>query len=206
MAYPPSTTSSTLASTIRALQATSILLGSTAAGVGASLSFFVMPRLLELPTHQLIQQFNRTIAISHKVTPPMLLLPGILHAVIAVLIRHSNNTHTPLSATTGRSWKLHALAALVTLTMTPWTFVFMKPLNRMMAAREKYVKETAATAATAKGSDKEGKRALEAAELGATRRGEMSSHAVVDQWALSNLYRPAAGLVTAAIGLYAAMW
>lgn len=241
--------------TIRALQATTIVLASTASGLGLGLSFFAMPRILELPTHLLIRQFNATLNVSNKVMPPLLLLPGLLNGILAVILQQRVGAGSAASAaavggaswswtagsgvgsavTVGSkiraffrpTWKLHAIAAVLTLTMVPWTFVAIKPLNRMMEARGKHQRDPTTSSSSSSSRDSNsfvnavrsrGKKSreddveyiarkdMESAESVALRRGEMSSHAVVDRWALLNLYRPVVSLAIAGVGAYAALW
>jgi len=234
--------------TIRALQATTVVLASTASGLGLGLSFFAMPRILELPTHLLIRQFNATLNVSNKVMPPLLLLPGLLNGLLAVILQQRAGAGGAAAAAGGASWswtgttvgsavtvgsriralfrptwKLHAIAAVLTLTMVPWTFVAIKPLNRMMEARGKHVRDPATSSSSNSSSfasavRSRGKKSreddveyiarkdMESAESVALRRGEMSSHAVVDRWAMLNLYRPLVSLAIAGVGVYAALW
>ncbi|KXJ86897.1 hypothetical protein Micbo1qcDRAFT_167991 [Microdochium bolleyi] len=231
MAPPPPTASFKVATAIRGLQAASIVLASTASGLGAGLSLFAVPRILELPTHLLIRHFNRMLDVSNKLMPPMLLLPGIMNAVLAATLRWletrslaSSSARSFASRASSSStligglvpWKFYAIAAGVSLSILPYTLVAMGPMDRMMVARNKYASREhsySSSASSVSGGGRDTDKAadrlrkkVDAQEIGAMRRGEMSSHAIVDRWGMVNLYRPVVSLISAGIGIYVALW
>ncbi|OTB05736.1 hypothetical protein M426DRAFT_319716 [Hypoxylon sp. CI-4A] len=112
---------------LRVLQATSIALQTTAAGLSASLSVFLIPRLMESPPSLLAQQFTHAISSAHRLLPLPLVLPGFLHAYLAYQIP--------------RKARVYVLAAFLTFTTLPWTKVAMIPLNREMARRSVLYKQ-----------------------------------------------------------------
>ncbi|KAI0149694.1 DUF1772-domain-containing protein [Hypoxylon sp. NC0597] len=105
-------------STLRAVQATSIALLTTTAGLSASISIFVIPRLMALPPQPLTSQFVLAIRSAHQLLVVPLVLPGFLHAYLAYRL--------PAKA------RLYALAAALTFSNLPWTRAVMMPLNRKM--------------------------------------------------------------------------
>ena len=104
---------------IRALQAATIL-ASTAAGVGnASLSLFVIPRLLESPTPLMLRQWKNMHALTHLIFPPPIVLSGLAYFYLAYATRS----------------RLYALAGALCAGATPWTWTLMMPLNRKLLRR-----------------------------------------------------------------------
>ncbi|KAI1475437.1 hypothetical protein K445DRAFT_313932 [Daldinia sp. EC12] len=108
-------------SSIRALQALTILLLTTTSGATASLSVFLVPRLMESPTRLMVEQFLRAASTSRRVLSVPLVLPGLLHAYLAYLVP-------------GKT-RLYAVAAALTLSTLPWTRFAMAPLNRKLEER-----------------------------------------------------------------------
>ncbi|KAI1647096.1 uncharacterized protein F4817DRAFT_116343 [Daldinia loculata] len=106
---------------IRALQAISIALLTTTAGASASLSIFLVPRLMESPTPLMVGQFLRTMSSARRRLTIPLILPGILHAYLAYLVP-------------GKA-RVYAIAATLTLSTLPWTHFAITPLNREMEER-----------------------------------------------------------------------
>ncbi|KAI1414106.1 DUF1772-domain-containing protein [Hypoxylon sp. FL1857] len=120
-------TPSTTPPSLRALQATSIALLTSTAGLSASISIFVIPRLMESPPQLLASQFTRAIQSAHRFLVFPLVLPGFLHAYLAYRL--------PSKA------RLYALAAVLTFSNLPWTRAVMIPLNRKMERRAVYPDE-----------------------------------------------------------------
>ncbi|XXH05414.1 hypothetical protein Hte_011840 [Hypoxylon texense] len=163
---------------IRALQAAGIAILTSTAGLSASLSFFVIPRLLESPTPVLIRQFARMLSAAHAALPVPLVLPGLLHAYLAYRL--------PDKA------RLYAAAAALSLTTLPYTSAVVMPINRKMLAKARAVEAAGADAGDVLVEE------ITASEA-------ETAHALADSWALRNLYRPAVALAAGAIGLYAAL-
>ncbi|KAI1765056.1 hypothetical protein GGR53DRAFT_491412 [Hypoxylon sp. FL1150] len=163
---------------IRALQATSIAILTSTAGLSASLSFFVIPRLLESPTPVLTRQFSRMLAAAHDVFPVPLVLPGLLHAYLAYRLPDK--------------FRLYAIAAALSLTTLPYTSAVMMPINRKMLAKARTVEAADAGAADVLVEE------ITASEA-------ETAHALADAWALRNLYRPVVAFAAGVIGLYAAL-
>ncbi|KAL7620179.1 hypothetical protein AAE478_009172 [Parahypoxylon ruwenzoriense] len=168
---------------LRALQATSILLLTSTSGLSAALSFFVVPRLLELPTPLLLRQFARAAAAAHRALPLPLVLPALAHAYLAYRLPGK--------------LRLYVAAALLTLTTAPWSALVMGPIDRQMAARTKAL-EAGAYMSEEGQAEAEGERGVEA-------EGVETTHALVDKWATRNLYRPIVAFAAGCIGLYAAL-
>ncbi|KAI1378892.1 hypothetical protein F4677DRAFT_412325 [Hypoxylon crocopeplum] len=162
---------------LRLLQATSIALLTTAAGLSASLSIFVVPRLLESPTPVLIRQFNRMLSSAHRLLPvPLVVVPGLVHAYLAYRLP-------------GETRAAYAVAAMLSFTTVPWTRAVMLPVNRKMADKARDLEAAGV-----------GVLVDEVAAADAE-----TAHALVDSWATRNLYRPAVALAAGCIGLYAAL-
>ncbi|KAI0845664.1 hypothetical protein F5Y00DRAFT_163737 [Daldinia vernicosa] len=106
---------------IRALQAISIALLTTTAGASASLSIFLVPRLMESPTPLMVGQFLRAVSSARRRLTIPLILPGILHAYLAYLV--------PVKA------RMYVIAATLTLSTLPWTHFAITPLNRELEGR-----------------------------------------------------------------------
>ncbi|KAI4862567.1 hypothetical protein F4820DRAFT_430173 [Hypoxylon rubiginosum] len=164
---------------LRALQAASIAILTSTAGLSASLSFFVIPRLLESPTPVLIRQFSRMLSAAHAALPLPLVLPSLLHAYLAYRLP-------------GRARLLYAAAAALTLSALPYTSAAMMPINRKMLAKARAVEAAGAGAGD-----------VLVEEI--TADEAETAHALADSWALRNLYRPAVAFAAGAIGLYAAL-
>ncbi|KAJ1324554.1 Anthrone oxygenase [Microdochium nivale] len=157
MAPPPPTASFRVATAIRSLQAASVIFAGTASGLSVGLSVFVVPRILELPTHLLVRHFNHVLDVARKLMPPMLLLPGLMNAALAAGLRwlevrslagtggaaraFASSRVGTTSSTLFRGlapWKFYAAAAVVSFSMVPYTLIVMQPMDRMMVARNKY--------------------------------------------------------------------
>ncbi|KAK8049538.1 monooxygenase hypC [Apiospora phragmitis] len=179
--------SSANTSTVRALQATNAAVLTTTAGLNLGLSFFVIPRLLESPTPLMLRQWGRMFAVTSPLLPPAMMVPGLVHAALAYYTVAT--TRGPQKGAVG-----NAVAALLALSVMPWTLGLMVPINEKLLRKVDEVQSLGA------GAEKE----VEAREVGA--REEETAHALVDRWALLNLYRGSAVLVSGCLGLYAAVF
>ncbi|CAJ2499686.1 Uu.00g025390.m01.CDS01 [Anthostomella pinea] len=169
---------------IRLAQATTIALLTTTAGLSASLSLFVAPRLLESPTPLLTRQFGAMVSVTQRILPvPQILLPGLAHAYLAYQLPDKMRSY--------------ALAAAMSLSTAVWTWTVMMPINRKMGRKIQAVDAAAAGMAGAKEIDE-----ILADEMAG---GEETAHALVDKWATRNLYRPVVALLAGCMGLYAAL-
>ncbi|KAK7951466.1 uncharacterized protein PG986_007194 [Apiospora aurea] len=179
---------------LRALQATNAAVLTTTAGLNLGLSFFVMPRLLESPTPLMLRQWGRMFAVTSRFFPPAMMVPGLVHAALACYY-YTVTTAAAAATTATRSPQkgavCNAVAALAALSVMPWTLGLMMPIN------EKLLRKV--DAAQSLGANE-----VEGREVGV--KEEETAHALVDRWALLNLYRGGAVLVSGCLGLYAALF
>ncbi|KAK8114667.1 hypothetical protein PG999_006736 [Apiospora kogelbergensis] len=176
-------------STLRVLQATNAAVLTTTAGLNLGLSFLVIPRLLESPTPLMVRQWGRMFAVTSRFFPPAMMVPGLVHAALACChytVRGGNRLSKSSSIIT-----CNAVAALVTLSVMPWTIGLMAPINVKLQRKVEEVQSLGAQ---------------EAEKSEAAVAEEETAHALVDRWALLNLYRGGAVLVSGCLGLYAAVF
>ncbi|KAI0012163.1 hypothetical protein F4779DRAFT_569668 [Xylariaceae sp. FL0662B] len=163
--------------TLRVVQATTIVLGTTVSGLNAGLSFFVIPRLLESPAPLLLRQWDHNASIAKRLFPPTLLLPGLLNAYLAYKLPEKS--------------RLYTLAAVLVLSISPYTYAFLMPINRKLSDKVQIL-----------GPGDTGARDVLIEEAAG---GDETAHALLDKWGLLHLYRPAVAFLGGCIGLYAAL-
>ncbi|KAI0136292.1 hypothetical protein BJ170DRAFT_601195 [Xylariales sp. AK1849] len=162
---------------IRVTQATSIVLLTTASGLNLGLSFFVIPRLLESPTPLMLRQWGNMYKVTSKALPPALMVPGFINAYLAYKL--------PSKA------RLYGFAAAAALSILPYTYGVLAPINRKLLKKVEVVKTLDMAIDDVLGE-----------EMGTK---EETGHALIDQWGLYNLYRGSAAFVAGCVGLYAAL-
>jgi hypothetical protein len=162
---------------IRLTQAMSVAVLTTASGLNLGLSFFLMPRLLESPTPLMLRQWGNMFKVSSKVLPPALMVPGFVNAYLAYKLP-------------GKA-RLYWFAAALALSIGPFTWTFILPINKKLLAKVEDVKTLDMAIGDVLGE-----------EMGAK---EETGHALIDQWGFLNLYRGSAALIAGCIGLYAAL-
>jgi hypothetical protein len=166
--------SSQPSTSIRAVQAATIL-ASTAAGAGnLSLSLFVIPRILESPTPLMLRQWHNMFRRTSLVFPPPIILSGFAYFFLAYASR----------GVPGRA-RWYALAGALCSSVSPWTWTFLIPINKKLLRKADDARDMGILAA--------GMDALE----------EESSKMLVDDWATFNLPRGVAVLLAGMIGLCA---
>jgi hypothetical protein len=174
-----------LSTRIRAVQATSILMLATYTGASSALSLFLVPRLLESPTPIMLRQWrNMSTGPASRTLPALCVLPSLLNVYLA--------TYLPSKV------RAYAFAAVVSLSILPWSEFIMGPLDRMLCARAERERVNL----------EEVIRELQTQELEAGVSSDVardSPKAMLDSWGIRNLYRSATALVSACIGLYAAL-
>ncbi|KAK8056295.1 hypothetical protein PG993_001522 [Apiospora rasikravindrae] len=182
--------SSTNTPTLRALQATNAAVLTTTAGLNLGLSFFVMPRLLESPTPLMLRQWGRMFAVTSRFFPPAMMVPGLVHAALAY---YYYTVAAAATVTRGaqKGTVCNAVAALLALSVMPWTLGLMVPINEKLLRKADEAQSLDA-------------KEVEEREVGI--KEEETAHALVDRWALLNLYRGGAVLVSGCLGLYAALF
>ncbi|KAL8792404.1 MAG: hypothetical protein Q9195_005018 [Heterodermia aff. obscurata] len=91
-------------------------------GIGAmmSLSLMAIPVLLDTTTHapQLFHQWARMYHYGHQVLPAMAIGTFLLHSYTSVQKRKAR-----------KSWAIFTLAGVTTMSMLPFTWIFMVPTN-----------------------------------------------------------------------------
>ncbi|KAK6841924.1 hypothetical protein PG987_002784 [Apiospora arundinis] len=174
-------------STLRAVQATNAAVLTTTAGLNLGLSFFVIPRLLESPTPLMVRQWGRMFAVTSRFFPPAMMVPGLVHVVLA----YHTATRGTAAGKSSSSTTCNVIAALVALSVMPWTLRLMVPINKKLQQKVEEVQSL-------------GAKGVEDGEVGVAQ--EETAHALVDRWALLNLYRGGAVLVSGCLGLYAAVF
>lgn len=168
---------SELPTRVRVAQATGIILAATAAGANVGLSVFVIPRILESPTPLMLRQWYNMFRVSSRALPGPFLLPGFISLWLAYTIPEKS--------------RLYAVAAALSLSVTPWTWVMIIPVNKKLSKKAAEVKSLDA-----------GPGDVLPQEFG---RDDETAHALVDSWGLRNLYRSAACFLASSVGLYAAL-
>jgi hypothetical protein len=181
----------------RTLQTTIPLVSSITAGLSLSLSFFMVPRLLEAPVAVMLQQWQRTYRQGAVTMVPLCLVSGASYLWLAL-------QHTSSSSAAGAgmlsSWrgKSFLAAGLLTAGVVPYTAAFMMGTNRRLMERAD--QEAAHREAAAKGKPIPMPVPSPQFEL----EQEKSAKALVDWWGVLNLVRGVMLTVGSACGLAAA--
>lgn len=116
---------SSMASTTGAHR-TAIITGSLLSGAMLSLSLIAVPVLLDTTTQapQLLHQWVRMYHYGHQVLPTMAVGASLLYAHTAIGARKEHQSKNHKS-----QWRVLALAAVVTVSMVPFTWLVMVPTN-----------------------------------------------------------------------------
>jgi hypothetical protein len=188
---------------LRATQAASITLLTTASGLNLGLSFHVVPRLLESPTPLMLRQWARmyraTCAL--ELLPPAALARTVLSPagpVAGLALPTLLNVYLACRLSASRRVAACAAAAAVVFSVLPFSLVLMGPIQRRLLKKASDVDTLGAEVVTFKEEEEKVKETLgfNEAETG---------HALIDTWALYNLYKGSAALVGGCLGLYAAL-
>jgi hypothetical protein len=166
---------------IRIAQTIGITISSAVSGASLSLSFFVVPRLLEAPTPLLLKQWNSSFDLGKKSIVP---LAGVSAASYFYL---AYELHSRLSASSSK-WKMYLLAGLLSVAIVPYTLGIMMSTNKKLLAK---VEETKAL------SFKD-----EVVEAGL---GDETAHKLVDKWGMLNLGRGALLVLSGVVGAWTAL-
>jgi hypothetical protein len=158
--------------TLRLAQGTTLLLSSLTAGTSLSLSYFLIPRLLESPTPVMLTQWARTYARGAAVMPA------------AALLSAAGMFWLSFVSKAGERVKGGYLAGgLLTVGIVPYTILVMTGTNKTLKGLEGEMGIESAAAAAGK-------------EVGV--EAERSAKGLVDWWGVLNLGR--AGLLIAGVG------
>ncbi|KAI0004053.1 hypothetical protein F4779DRAFT_77539 [Xylariaceae sp. FL0662B] len=177
-------------SLIRFLQGATIMTLAAAGGLNAGLTLLVIPRLREAPTPVLLRQFHAMVSRAFALFPAPLLLPGLAHLWLACR-----------GAPQRRG--LYGAAAALSLSISPWTWGVMMPLNRRL---ERLVAALDAGVGVREGGGVVGEgQGRERVEKEGEGEGEEMVRALIDKWAMRHLYRPTVTLLAGCLGLYAAL-
>ncbi|KAF2234846.1 DUF1772-domain-containing protein [Viridothelium virens] len=105
---------------IASVQATAVVTGAFLSGTMMSLSLVAVPVLLDTTTEasQLFSQWARMYHYGHRVLPAMAICTLVLYGYTCIGRRSAR-----------RTWGLFALAGLTTVSMIPFTWIFMVPTN-----------------------------------------------------------------------------
>lgn len=171
---------------LRLTQSTALLLTPLSAGLSASFSFFLVPRLLESPTPLMLQQWLRSYAAGARAMAPTALVTAIAWFYLGI-----KSPATPmltgggLGGKWGRGGWFLAAGAL-TVGIVPYTLAVMMGTNRRLKAK--------------------------ADEFGAMGKGEEVSvrevdeaKALVDWWGVLNLGRTVMLVAGSVCGLVASL-
>ncbi|KAK7747204.1 hypothetical protein SLS62_009146 [Diatrype stigma] len=209
---------------IRLAQASAILLAATTAGASASLSFFVVPQILASSGRsagEAARAWASMYAVASRLFPaPMVVVPALLNGFLAW------RAGGRIGA---RHVYVYAAIAAATLSIVPYTCAALGPIDRQLAARS--ARYNAAAAAVKRERESERRRGKKRGSKGGgdgsgsykgkegeeeeerereqefveTRQDRETTHALVDQWGVRNLYRSAVSLLAGCAGLYAAL-
>lgn len=223
---------------IRLAQATAILLAAATAGANASLSLFVVPQILASSGRsagEAARAWDRMFAASSRLLPaPMVFVPAVLNGFLAWRAGLGSGVGVRGVLGGGKAARyFYAAIAVATLTIVPYTYVVLGPINRQLAARS--ARFNAAAAAVRREREGESERKREKREQGKEKKrgskaggshegkeveeveeeeeqefverlqDRKTTHALVDQWGVRNLYRSAVSLLAGCAGLWAAL-
>lgn len=192
---------------LRATQAASIALLTTASGLNLGLSFFVVPRLLESPTPLMLQQWARmyrTCSISLPPASPAALVRALLNPagpVTGFALPALLNIYLACRLPPGsppRRIAACAVAAALVLSSWPFSFVLMGPIQRRLLKKASDVETLGPEIVLLQEEEEQAKEKIGVKEA-------ETGHALIDTWALYNLYQGGTALVAGCLGLYAAL-
>lgn len=134
--------------------------------------------------------------VTSRVFPvPMMVAPALLNGFLAWRVPGAG----------GRLRAVYAAIAVATLSIMPWTLVALMPINRMLEARSARYDVDLLKEKREDGEGEEEEEEEEEEELVETLQDRETTHALVDQWGVRNLYRSAVSLLAGCAGLYAAL-
>ncbi|ERF68106.1 hypothetical protein EPUS_06917 [Endocarpon pusillum Z07020] len=112
-------------------QATAVISGSFLSGAMMSLSLMAVPVLLDTTNQapQLFHQWTRMYHYGHQVLPTLAVGTFLLYGYTSIKKR-----------STKQSWATFALAGITTLSMLPFTWIFMVPTNNELFRLEELSK------------------------------------------------------------------
>ncbi|TDZ36109.1 Monooxygenase hypC [Colletotrichum spinosum] len=161
-------------SAFRNLQLSTVFVNTFAAGLNLSLSFFVIPRLLESPTPLMLRQFKNMFRWSSRAFPFPVIACAISYWYMAYAFRH-----IPAKS------RLFTAAGALCVTIVPWTKFVIHDINRKLFQKAEETKDMGIMA------------------VGLTQEEEEGAKYLVDQWGLWNLGRNVGVTLGSALGLYA---
>lgn len=112
-------------------QATAVVTGSLLSGAMLSLSLMAVPVLLDttIQAPQLFHQWVRMYHYGHQVLPTAAVGTFLLHSYTSIKKRNSK-----------KPWGVFALAGVLTLSILPFTWIFMVPTNNELFRLEEVSK------------------------------------------------------------------
>jgi hypothetical protein len=169
---------------IRLAQTLGITTSLIFAGANASLSIFLIPRILESPTPLLLKQWNHTYERGKAIGPPF----GVVAALsFFYLSYHFHTSSTSAFVNNTNAWG-YLTAGLLSIGIVPYTMLVLMPTNDKM---KKKADET-------KSLEKED----HVVEIGL---GEETAHQLADWWGVLNLGRGAMLTASGVLGLWLAL-
>jgi hypothetical protein len=147
------------------------------AGTNLSLSFYLIPRILESPTPLLLRQWRAAYESGKSTIAP---LAALCSVTFFYLSYHAHQT--PLLS---HRWMGYAAAGACAIGIAPWTWAVMVPTNNKLLRK-------AEEAAVLGKTD-------EIVEIGL---GGETAHALVDKWGMLNLGRGMLLSVAAVVGTW----
>ncbi|KAH7033453.1 uncharacterized protein B0I36DRAFT_321485 [Microdochium trichocladiopsis] len=162
---------------IRLMQAAAVLLATSGAGMSAALSFFVIPRILEARSGiDVAKQWIKMHAATQRyLRICMIWVPSVLHLALGLKI--PNRT------------RLYYFVACATLSLVPWSYTRLDPIQWKMERREKMHKDKDDTGPLVE----------------YTPWGPEDAYGLTKLWGSRNLYPSAVSLLAGCASLYAAM-
>lgn len=146
------------------------------------ISYGTVPSLLLAPTPLLVRQWRTTFLLGKSVAPPIAIASSASYAYLAMMLYNA-----PLSVNHPRG-ELYALAALLTVSIVPYTLFVMKDVNAKLMARAEEASLDVKNEVTEIGMPK----------------GE-SAKELLDWWAVLNLGRGVFPLLGAVLGAWASL-
>lgn len=164
---------------IRLAQTVGITTSSLLAGASLTMSFMMVPRLLESPTPLLLKQWNGMFQAGKVSAPPVAAVSAASFFYLA--------SKLPASADKTKFYSYIA-AGVLAVGIIPYTVVFMLPTNQKLLEK---VEET--------------KMLSLKDELVEAGLGEETAHKLVDKWGMLNLGRSVLMTIAAVLGTWTAL-
>jgi hypothetical protein len=167
---------------LRLIQTIGITTAGILSGGSLSLSFLVIPRLLESPAPVLLSQWRSSFLITKKIFPLATLLASSSFFYLSYVVYSS-----PFSIAC--IWQSYLVAGSLALAIVPYTLLFMTKTNKALLDRTK----------------EENVLGLEEKMVENEAGRGKNVHQLVDRWATLNLGRSALLVLATVVGTYTAL-